>query len=240
MGKFVKSSTQLSNSAVDVFTITIILYFSILGLYSGYNYMRLVLSVKYKDADSEMAKKYVEMQKEKEVIEKEKEAIKENFRETLNTQSSNKTGTIESVATTKKDRYVNEMIIRSKEIFDKAPEDDKADTQLGLWGGNKTLNNRTLDATVTEITSDLFNIKLIVKSTLSEQPIKEGEIVLFALHRTFFPFYRLVKVNTAGEAVLDLISYGSFTVGIIADEGKTELEYNLVDVPGVSEHFKNT
>lgn len=233
IGTYVNTSTGLKGNSVSVFTICIVLYFSVLGVYSGYNYMRLVLSVKFKAADTEMERKYVEIQKEKEVL-------KENFRETLNSQSMSRTDTIESVATSRNNKYVSDMIIKAKEKFDVGKKNNNNDTQLGLWGSNKVNNDRILEASVNEITPDLFNIKLKVKSNSTENPIKEGEIVLFALHETFYPFYRLVKVNSAGEAILEIISYGSFTVGAFVDGGKTELEYNLVDVPGVSEHFKNT
>jgi hypothetical protein len=158
----------------------------------------------------------------------------------MNSQSIFRTDKIESLASSKKEKYVADMITKANNKLEEGRRRTTNDPHSGMWGSNKINANRTIEASVTEISNDLYNIKLKVKSTIAENPLKEGEIVLFALHDTFSPNYRLVKVNSAGEAVLDLISYGSFTVGALVDEGKTELEYNLIDVPGVSEHFKNT
>lgn len=53
IGVFVQSSTQADNS-VKVFSVCCVLYFSIFGLYFGYNYMRLFLSFQYKIADDKL------------------------------------------------------------------------------------------------------------------------------------------------------------------------------------------
>ena len=72
----------------------------------------------------------------------------------------------------------------------------------------------------------------------NNMPLKDGDLVIFALHPTFGdPPARIVTVED-GEAELTLLSYGSFTVGAIADDG-TELELDLAELPGVSQTFKD-
>jgi hypothetical protein len=58
------------------------------------------------------------------------------------------------------------------------------------------------------------------------------------LHNTFHNQNPLVLVED-NEAVLTLLAVGSFTVGAETDNGATKLELDLVDVPGVSDYFKN-
>jgi hypothetical protein len=49
--------------------------------------------------------------------------------------------------------------------------------------------------------------------------------------------FKLVKVDKQ-SAELSFYSYGSFTVGAFVDDGTTELELDLAEVPNVSSHFK--
>lgn len=62
--------------------------------------------------------------------------------------------------------------------------------------------------------------------------------LLFALHNTFgnMPF-KLVQVNNQ-LAALNFYCYGSFTVGVFADNGATELELDLAALPDVPSYFK--
>jgi hypothetical protein len=48
-----------------------------------------------------------------------------------------------------------------------------------------------------------------------------------------------VPVGPDGTAHLQLAAWGAFTIGVIADGGKTELELDLAEVPGFPEVFKN-
>ena len=45
------SGSSAKGQSLDIFAMCVVVYFSILGIYIGYNYMRLVLSQKYKLAD---------------------------------------------------------------------------------------------------------------------------------------------------------------------------------------------
>ncbi len=48
------ASGSIKGQSLDIFAMCAVVYFSVLGLYIGYNYMRLVLSSKYKDADDNL------------------------------------------------------------------------------------------------------------------------------------------------------------------------------------------
>lgn len=54
IGEFVSHSIGGKGLGVNVFVNSIVVYFGVLGIYIGYNYMRLVLSQKYKKADDAM------------------------------------------------------------------------------------------------------------------------------------------------------------------------------------------
>jgi hypothetical protein len=113
------------------------------------------------------------------------------------------------------------------------------DPQKGQWRSNSVSNERELKATVTEETRGLYKINLQVVSTNPKtNPLKKGDIILFALHNRFGdqPF-KLIKVDKL-SAELNFYSYGAFTIGAFVDDGATELELDLADLPNVSGHFK--
>jgi tetratricopeptide (TPR) repeat protein len=53
LGIYIQSATHADDS-IKVFSVCCLIYFSIFGLYFGYNYMRLFLSNQYKDADDKL------------------------------------------------------------------------------------------------------------------------------------------------------------------------------------------
>jgi hypothetical protein len=63
-----------------------------------------------------------------------------------------------------------------------------------------------------------------------------GEAI-FHLHPTFHNHVRKVKVKD-GKAQLDLLAYGSFTVGVSCDNGNTQLELDLAELPQVPKVFR--
>ena len=106
--------------------------------------------------------------------------------------------------------------------------DSKKDPNKGKWGGKSENNNRKITADVSEIDdSDLYTVKLTVESTGSA-PINDGDVLLFSLHNSFREPYRMVTAKN-GKALLEFVSYGAFTVGVLCDDGTTELEYDLVN-----------
>ncbi|MFE3872176.1 pYEATS domain-containing protein [Flavobacterium sp. ZS1P70] len=152
----------------------------------------------------------------------------------LTTQSIFKEGVNNTDETT-----IKSLIEKAKMKMNKGMLLNSNDPQKGQWGGKAANNDRELIATVEGIGNILFKINLKVVSTnIIEKSIKDNEVVLFALHPTFGdPPFRIVETEK-GTAELNLYSYGSFTVGVFADNGKTELELDLATLPGVSKYFK--
>lgn len=227
LAEFVSSSSGIEGKSLDVFCICVVIYFGVLGLYIGYNYMRLVLSPKYKIADDNLLKKEKEL---KTLVFKQEVANKKILEElndvTLRTNSSDVTVLQEDIISKAEKKLLN------------GQKNNKLDPQKGQWGGNAEANERVLTATVIEKAEGLYEITLKVTSTNPQNPIPDGETVLFALHDSYGPKpFRVITV-TGGSAVLSLYSYGSFTVGAFVDNGQTELELDLADLPGVSQYFK--
>jgi hypothetical protein len=113
------------------------------------------------------------------------------------------------------------------------------DPQKGRWGGRAEANGRLLTARVTPHleSSELFHVQLEVRTTSPEMTL--SGIVRFHLHPTFKQSVREVKVRN-GVASLKLIAWGAFTVGVEADEGKTQLELDLSTVEDAPEEFRHS
>jgi uncharacterized membrane-anchored protein YhcB (DUF1043 family) len=277
IGEFVSQATGGKGLGVTVYVNSIVVYFGVFGVFIGYNYMRLVLSQKYKTVDDSMVKikKELDITKKeldntKKELDSNKEFVEQKVKETEELQNivqENKEKTellindinepkltleeLHSSAETEKSmRFTKEensdlkvitanMMEKAKERTREGMVFNREDPQKGQWGGTSIRNNRQVSATVKDIVQGLFRINIKLESTDPENyPLFDDEVVLFVLHNSFGdPPVRLVKALN-GIAELSLIAYGSFTFGAITDKGKTELELDLVDVPGVSEYFK--
>jgi len=268
LGEYVRASSKYDGQLVNIYSIGIVVYFGFLGLYIGYNYMRLVLSNKYKNADDNLLEKKLEIAKN-EVLEakneneqKGKEIIKMQSKIQENAQLANalikkvneptKTETdvqsiIKNIVSTNKniklkedlESYVDKMINDANLKLKKGLITNNNDPQKGQWKSNPINNDRELKADVVEETKGLFKIKVQVVSTNPENnPLKNDDLILFALHNTFGdPPFRMAKVvNQTAELVF--YAYGSFTVGAFVDYGSTELELDLAELPNVSTYFK--
>ena len=111
---------------------------------------------------------------------------------------------------------------------------DPNDPQKGQWGGQAERNYRRISATVQNIAGHLYKVVISVSST---DPAKRltGNII-FHLHNTFRHKNPAIEVEE-NEAVLTLNAYGSFTVGAEADNGKTRLEFDLINAKGADNYF---
>lgn len=266
LGEYVRASSKYDGQLLNIYSIGIVIYFGFLGLYIGYNYMRLVLSNKYKYADDNMIRK--ELEKANEKIHEVKEEIQEKEIKIIQTQSliqekeqlaqslitkinEPSISTVDFETFVKKinesdeakskniKSEVDKMIDEAKLKLHKGLILNNQDPQKGQWKSKAINNERELKATVTEESKGLYHINLKVVSTNpKENPLKNGEYILFALHNTFGnPPFKLVKIDKQ-SAELSFYSYGSFTVGAFADNGSTELELDLAKLPEVSSHFK--
>lgn len=268
LGEYVRTSSKYDGQLLNIYSIGIVIYFGFLGLYIGYNYMRLVLSNKYKYADDNLIRKELEMahekineakeemhQKENKIIQiqsqvQEKEQLTKKLIDKVNEPSMSNTNVqtvIKKLMDTdevkkgnpKVESYVNKMISDANIKLRRGLLINHDDPQKGQWNSNAINNERELKATVIEETKGLYKITLEVVSTNPKSnPLKNGDLILFALHNTFGdqPF-KLVKVENQ-SAELNFYAYGSFTVGAFADNGATELELDLAELPKVSTYFK--
>jgi len=132
----------------------------------------------------------------------------------------------------------------SEKLVEPSVPVDPDDPQKGQWGGQSERDGRRLRATVGEgrdryagraysdVFSGWFMVQLIVEPT-DGHPM-EGEVE-FHLHPSFNPPIVRVPVQ-AGRAILEHYSWGAFTVGALADNGRTRLELDLAtlsDAPNV-------
>jgi hypothetical protein len=99
------------------------------------------------------------------------------------------------------------------------------DPWKGAFGAAQA-NGRSLEAQVTVFSNTYCAVKIQVKSTDPHNPLS-GHVKFF-LHPTFGEVHPLVPV-VQGVAELNLLAYGAFTIGALADDGNTRLEYDLMD-----------
>jgi hypothetical protein len=112
------------------------------------------------------------------------------------------------------------------------------DPWKGQFGGAATQNGRKLSATVVPAPGDpdFFLVSLRVESMDTARTLKDS--VCFFLHDSF-PQYKVLKRVMDGAATLELKSWGAFTVGVLADEGATELELDLAADPSFPRKFRS-
>jgi hypothetical protein len=113
------------------------------------------------------------------------------------------------------------------------------DWAKGMFGGKAEVTNefgkRALSATVQNAGDGLFDVEL----TVTADPAPSTEAVFF-LHNTFENTTPAISFDAAGRATLGLTSYGAFTVGVLTDDGTTELELDLAHLPRVSKTFRQS
>lgn len=269
LGEYVKVASKYDDELVNIYSIGIVIYFGFLGLYVGYNYMRLVLSNKYKYVDNHSIQKELEISKEKILDAKEeiqqkdlkilqlqslvqdKEQLTKSLINRLNKPTMSSTDfetvfkkVIDSEETKKTNEgiktSVNKIIDEAKLKLHKGLIVNNKDPQKGQWQSKAINNERELKATVTEENKGLYKINLEVVSTNPKtNPLKEGDYILLALHNTFGNPPLKLIKVDNQSAELSFYSYGSFTVGAFADKGATELELDLAELPNASSYFKS-
>jgi hypothetical protein len=119
-------------------------------------------------------------------------------------------------------------------------EDDgwNADPNKGQFGGAPKANSRVLEATITPAAgpnSAGCNVLILVRSTDPAKPLT-GDVT-FHLHPTFGKLARYTVPVKGGKAEDTITSWGSFTVGAVADNGDTRLELDLASVDGGTTKF---
>jgi hypothetical protein len=114
-----------------------------------------------------------------------------------------------------------------------------ADPWKGQFGGSNVSGSRHLDAKVAPILGapDYFKLTLTVRSSDPAEPLYGA--VQFFLHPTFRNDRPIVTVGPNGIAELHLTAWGAFTVGAVADAGRTKLELDLAELPDAPPEFKS-
>lgn len=266
--EYIREASKFEGQLLNVYTIGILVYFGFLGLFIGYNYMRLIRSDKYKYADENLIRSELENAKEKilnikeEIQQKDKKIIenqsliqeKEQLTKTLidkvnepllsNAKIQTVVKNLINSAEGKKangeiESQINKMIDEAKMKLHKGLIIHYDDPQKGQWKSNSINNERELKAIVTEESKGLYKINLRVISTNpSNNPLKKDDIILFALHNRFGDLPFKLIKVEKQSAQLEFYSYGSFTIGAFADNGTTELELDLSELSHISSHFK--
>lgn len=106
------------------------------------------------------------------------------------------------------------------------PRTIKNDPQKGRFGGKNEVNGRKLFASVRATHQDWCAVTLIVRTVGTTAPLR-GASALFFLHNTFKPDVLEVPIDEQDMAVLQVLAWGAFTVGVVVDDGATLLELDL-------------
>lgn len=115
------------------------------------------------------------------------------------------------------------------------PEDPWA----GQFGKSSSSNGRVLEARIRALPDtpgDWVAIRLTVRAT-DNNPLRDP--VQFYLHDTFPNPTPTVPIGPDGTATLTIVAWGAFTVGALADAGKTKLELDLAAHPEAPEPFRS-
>lgn len=197
------------------------LLFSGYCLIASFSADNFVETLSAKIMNQKLKEEKAEAEEQKVVAEEMAERLKQETKMVLNSIP------LERLKPTKEDGFLTENFV----------EDEGNDPQKGRWGASYRSNDREVTARVvrSSLLPELFNIHLEVFSTNQRNPLK-GQVV-FHLHPTFFNPERTVKVQN-GRAELDLVAYGSFTVGVECDNRRTTLELDLAELEGVPQDFK--
>lgn len=106
----------------------------------------------------------------------------------------------------------------------------------GMFGAASTHSdpNRMLSATIRPVKGDEF---FEVCLTVTSQPAVASDVAFF-LHNTFSPATQVIPADASGRASLTLYAWGAFTVGVLMDDGRTELELDLSQLPDAPMAFR--
>ncbi len=114
------------------------------------------------------------------------------------------------------------------------------DPNKGRFGSRNASLTRELQATVTQSpnSSEIFIVSIELRSKDQEKNPLTG-FAQFFLHDTFQNPEPIVAVGPDGVARLSVKAWGAFTVGAVADEGRTRLELDLATLDDAPPLFKS-
>jgi hypothetical protein len=109
------------------------------------------------------------------------------------------------------------------------------DPQKQRFGEMEEANGRRLEAKVDKSAMGDKWRKVTLNAIVVDGRPFDGKYVYFFLHDTFQPHEYKVKVDAAhGRASLEILAYGAFTAGAVADRGRTHLELDLATSSQIS------
>ncbi|MBK9110100.1 MAG: hypothetical protein IPM92_17480 [Saprospiraceae bacterium] len=124
-----------------------------------------------------------------------------------------------------------EVKVRNEKAFHENESDDPLKAN---WNGQLEDKGKRISASVDEIPgSGLYRLKIFVRSIYKQEPLK-GKVQFF-LHPSFNNPKPVIEAKD-GEACLQLVSYGSFTLGAQTEDGamlKLDLATDVVGVSGI-------
>jgi hypothetical protein len=116
--------------------------------------------------------------------------------------------------------------------------DEDGDPNKGRFGGKPEVNGRRLSAKVERIdNTKWFSIDLTVASTDANSRLTGR--VLFYLHHTYDRSVIATLARNGVARLEEVEAYGAFTVGAVADDGRTLLELDLSELPDAPDDFKS-
>ncbi len=201
------------------FALALILFYLVAGFLFSYLWTRLYLPGAFWKADRDL---------EDQILSLKTKVEEADLRSRDAEATSLGTGKAEPEEVTKK--------LLSEEITPGNPDDPWNER----FGGSSINNDRELQAEVKPVpgSSGLYAIRLTVRSLHPESNPLKGAVQFF-LHPTFRNDKPVVTVGPNGIAELNLKAWGAFTVGALADDGKTKLELDLSQLESAPAEFRN-
>jgi len=176
-----------------------------------------------------------ELDKTKQDVEKAKSASQSTTNLALALNDAARLNTIDLLTATAQQKNVPALNLSDQDFQETLR---KGDPWKGLFGKESEQNGRKLAAKLDPVEGQpgLAVISMTVTSTDAKKPLT-GKVQYF-LHPTFQNCMPEVNVLD-GKALLRLISYGAFTVGVLCDNEATKLELDLAQIPGAWEPWKS-
>jgi hypothetical protein len=203
--------------------IVTILYFVVAGFFSVYLWTRVYFTRMLNELEKVLDD---QLKQDVEILKKVNNELQENSTDV----GGGKNITSADIRTKLSEALTNQSNPTEPEYFD--------DPQKNKWGGQAARNGRIMTATVMPSSvKEFYRVEIKVISTDPSRPLTG--FVLFHLHDTFRNPDPVIAVQN-GSAILKLnMVYGAFTVGAEADNGYTQLELDLAELPNAPEEFRS-
>ncbi|MCS3529577.1 pYEATS domain-containing protein [Chryseobacterium sp. JUb7] len=219
LGKYF-SGILKDNTIGPAIIISIILYFLIIGFLSVYLWTRIHFIGMVKNVEDNLEEKLEEQEQKVKAI---AEAVNDTQQKMTDIGGGKK---------------ITENMEAVKANINRITESDSDDPQKGKWGGLSETNERKVTAKV-ELSDipTLYKVILEVMSTNPNNPLTG--FVKFHLHPSFNNSEPMIAVTDGTATLLLNTVYGAFTAGIEVDEGKTQLEIDLAELPNIPQEFRD-